>query len=59
MDTRAALRGRSGLGRAEMRVDMKRLGIERHVGEQHVVHLRDCPRQAVAEHLAHAKVLEV
>ncbi len=29
-----------GLGLAEMPVDVQRLRIERHVGEQHVVHLR-------------------
>ena len=35
-----------GLGLAEMPVDVQRLRVERHVGEQHVVHLRD--RAAVA-----------
>ena len=38
-----------GFGRAEMGVDMERLRIERHVGKQHIVHLRDGLRQAVLD----------
>src|SRR5690606_1008684 len=42
-----------------MRVDVQRLGIERHVGEQHVVHLRHGSREAMADELADAEVFEV
>src|SRR5580700_11431117 len=48
-----------GFGRAKMRVDMQRLRVQRHVGEQHVVHLGDGARQPVAEHLADRKALKV
>ena len=37
------------LGRAEMRVDVQGLRVQRHVGEQHVVHLGHRPRQAVPD----------
>src|SRR5580700_3014251 len=48
-----------GFGRAKMRVDMQRLRVQRHVGEQHVVHLGDGARQPVAKHLADRKALKV
>src|SRR5262245_11959891 len=42
-----------------MAVDMQRLRIERHVGEQHVVHLRHRARVAVLVSLADFKILEI
>jgi hypothetical protein len=40
-----------------MGVDMERLRIERHVGEQHIIHLRDGSRQPVLDHGADDKIL--
>ncbi len=48
-----------GLGLAEVAVDVQRLRIERHVGEQHVVHLRHRARVAVLVELADLEVLEI
>ena len=48
-----------GFGRAEMPVDMQRLRIQRHVGEQHVVHLRDGPVIAVLVGAADLEILEI
>src|SRR3984885_379094 len=48
-----------GFGRAKMRVDVQRLRIQRHIGEQHVVHLRHGAGQPVAKHLADRKGLEI
>ena len=45
--------------RAEMPVDVQRLRIERHVGEQHVVHLRDRAGVAVLVELADLEILEI
>src|SRR5579863_4550591 len=42
-----------------MREDMAALGVQRHVGEQHVVHLRDGAGQPVAEDLADREGLEI
>src|ERR1700730_15143519 len=44
---------------AKVPVDMKRLRIERHVGEQHVVHLSDGPGIAVLDGLAWHEILEI
>ena len=44
---------------AEVAVDVQRLRIERHVGEQHVVHLRHGAAQAVLVELADLEVLEI
>jgi hypothetical protein len=38
---------------------MERLRVERHVGEQHVVHLGDGAREAVLDDLAGREVLEI
>ena len=40
-------RPQSFFGLAEMLVDVQRLRVECHVGEQHIVHLRDGPVVAV------------
>src|SRR6185437_2220732 len=48
-----------GLGLAEMAIDVQRLRVERHVGEQHVVHLRHRARVAVLVELADLHVLEI
>jgi len=48
-----------GFRRAEMGVDMERLRIERHVGKQHIVHLRDGPCQPVLDQCARDKILEI
>ena len=48
-----------GLGLAEMSVDMQRLRIERHVGKQHVVHLRDGTGVTVLVKLADLHILEI
>ncbi len=48
-----------GLLLAEVPVDMERLRIERHVGEQHVVHLRDGARIAVLDEFAGNEILEI
>src|SRR5579864_5504407 len=48
-----------GLLLAELPVDMQRLRIERHVGEQHVVHLGDGARIAVLDGLAGDEILEI
>ena len=48
-----------GFGFAEVPVDMERLRIERHVREQHVVHLCDRARVAVLVGLADLEVLEI
>src|SRR5271170_6256568 len=48
-----------GLGGAKMGVDMQRLRVQRHVREQHVVHLGDGAGQAVAKVLADREVLEI
>src|ERR1700728_4831124 len=48
-----------GLLLAEMPVDMERLRVERHVGEQHVVHLGDGARIAVLDQLAGHETLEI
>ncbi len=48
-----------GFSFAEVPVDMERLWIERHVREQHVVHLRDRARVAVLVGFADFEVLEV
>ena len=48
-----------GLGLAEMTVDVQRLRIERHVGEQHVVHLRHGARVSVLIGLADLEILEI
>ena len=48
-----------GLLLAEMPVDVQRLRIERHVGEQHVVHLGDGAVVAVLEHLAGDEIVEI
>src|SRR5260221_9361132 len=42
-----------------MPVDVERLRVERHVGEQHVVHLRHGAAVAVLEHLAGDEVVEI
>src|SRR5215472_7049147 len=42
-----------------MPVDMERLRIERHVGEQHVVHLRDGAGVAVLDGFARDEVLKI
>ena len=44
---------------AKCGVDVQRLRIQRHVGEQHVIHLRDGRRVAVLDHLAGDKILEI
>jgi len=41
-----------------MPIDVQRLRIERHVGEQHVVHLRHRARVAVLGGLADLEILE-
>src|ERR1035437_182261 len=48
-----------GLGLAEMPVDVQWLRVERHVGEQHVVHLGDGAPVAVLVQLADLEVLEI
>ena len=48
-----------GLLLAEMAVDVQRLRIERHVGEQHVVHLRHGAGVAVLVELADLEILEI
>lgn len=48
-----------GFGGAEMRVDMERLRIERHVREQHVVHLCDGAREPMGEYMTDAEILEI
>src|ERR1700722_17736034 len=48
-----------GFSRAKMRVDVQRLRVQRHVGEQHVVHLGDGAGQPVAKHLANRKRLKI
>src|SRR5271170_7552951 len=48
-----------GLLLAEVPVDMERLRIERHVGEQHVVHLGHGARIAVLGDLAGDEILEI
>jgi hypothetical protein len=48
-----------GLGRAEMGVDVERLRVERHVREQHVVHLRHRSGEAMAEYRADREILEI
>src|SRR5215471_3831890 len=48
-----------GLLLAEMPVDMERLRIERHVGKQHVVHLRDGAGIAVLDDFAGDEILEI
>src|SRR6516164_5421629 len=47
-----------GFGLAEMTVDVQRLRIERHVGEQHVVHLRHGARVSMLVCLADVEILE-
>src|SRR5712692_7614006 len=42
-----------------MPVDVERLRIERHVGEQHVVHLRDRPRERMLVEVADHEVVEI
>src|SRR6202012_2346126 len=44
---------------AEMAIDMKRLGIQRHVGKQHVVHLSHRPVVAVLKNFAGHEIVEV
>src|SRR6266852_3621879 len=48
-----------GLLLAEMPVDVQRLRVERHVGEQHVVRLRHRAGEAMLEGLAERKILEI
>src|SRR5450830_1638400 len=48
-----------GLGLAKVAVDMQRLRVERHVGEQHVVHLRHGAGVAVLVELADLEILEI
>src|SRR6185503_17503154 len=48
-----------GFGFAEVPIDVQRLWIERHVREQHIVHLRDRARVAVLVGLADFEVLEI
>ena len=48
-----------GLLLAELPVDVQRLRVERHVGEQHVVHLGDGARIAVLDGLAGDEILEI
>ena len=48
-----------GLLLAELPVDMQRLRVQRHVGEQHVVHLRDSARIAVLDQFAGNETFEV
>jgi hypothetical protein len=48
-----------GLLLAEMPVDVERLRIERHIGEQHVVHLRDGAGVAVLDDFTGNKILEI
>src|SRR5262249_61446130 len=42
-----------------MAIDVQRLGIERHVGEQHVVHLRDRARERVLVEMADHEIVEI
>src|SRR6266702_2201391 len=44
---------------AKVPVDMERLRIERHVGEQHVVHLRDGPGKVMLDDFARHEILEI
>ena len=44
---------------AEMPVDVQRLRVERHVGEQHVVHLRHGAAQRVLVEVADDEVVEI
>ena len=44
---------------AEMAVDVERLRIERHVGEQHVVHLRHRPGERMLVEAADLEVVEI
>jgi hypothetical protein len=46
-----------GFARAIMGIDMERLRIERHIGKQHIVHLRDGSRQAVLDQGADDEIL--
>src|SRR5690349_9392966 len=48
-----------GLLLAEVPVDVQRLRVERHVGEQHVVHLRHRAGKAVLGELADYEILEI
>ncbi len=48
-----------GLLLAEVPVDMQRLRVERHVGEQHVVHLGDGAGVAVLDEFAGDEILEI
>ena len=48
-----------GLGLAEMAIDVQRLGVQGHVGEQHVIHFGDRPAQLVLEDMTFVKLLEI
>src|SRR6185436_17924645 len=48
-----------GLLLAEVPVDVQRLRVERHVGKQHVVHLRHRAGEAMLSELADGEVLEI
>jgi hypothetical protein len=48
-----------GLLLTEMPIDVERLWVERHVGEQHVVHLGHRARVPVLEELADREVFEI
>ena len=48
-----------GLLLAKVAVDVERLRVERHVGEQHVVHLRDRARERVLVQMPNHEVVEI
>src|SRR6185436_1848097 len=48
-----------GLLLAEMSIDVQRLRVERHVREQHVVHLRYRPRERMLVEMADREVVEI
>src|SRR5262245_4684992 len=48
-----------GLLLAEVAVDVQGLRVERHVGEQHIVHLRHGPAQRVLVNVPHREIVEV
>src|SRR5262249_18263490 len=48
-----------GLLLAEMTIDVQRLRIQRHVGEQHVVHLRDRARKRMLVEMADHEIVEI
>src|SRR5262249_47520662 len=48
-----------GLLLAEMAIDVQRLRVQRHVGEQHVVHLRDRARERVLVEVADHEIVEI